>query len=262
MAKELQPDAPAAAKVRAESISAEHPETSAGRPGSRGKAIAAWAAGLAVVSAAAYAGLVRPWHRKWGSTREETEQPLPGDELVRQPKASATHAITIHASPAEIWPWLVQMGQGRGGFYSYERLVNLFGSRIRNAGEILPELQTLKVGDEVMVHPRMAPLAVAILTPERTLVLHLDTRTGPRLLGMKSGDYENLVWGFHLEPIEGGGTRLIERFRSDHNPSALNSLTSRLVLEPASFLMERKMLQGIKERAEGAKLAQQVPRVQ
>jgi hypothetical protein len=261
MAKQDQPNVPAA-ESKTEPSPARAPEQATERSGSRGKTIAAWAAGLAVVSAAAYAGLVRPWHRQWGSTREEAEKPLPGDELVPQPKVSATHAITIHASPAEIWPWLVQMGQGRGGFYSYERLVNLFGSRIRNAGEILPELQALKVGDEVMVHPRMAPLAVAILTPERTLVLHLDTRTGPRLLGMKSGDYENLVWGFHLEPAEGGSTRLVERFRSDHNPSALNSLTSRLVLEPASFLMERKMLQGIKERAEGAKLAQPAARLQ
>src|SRR5689334_12701788 len=84
----------------------------------------------AVVGAAAlasYALLVRPWHLRWGATEEETNARLPGDEIVTWPKHEATHAITIHAPAREVWPWLVQVGQTRGGFYSYTRLENLVG---------------------------------------------------------------------------------------------------------------------------------------
>jgi hypothetical protein len=85
-------------------------------------------AGLATAAvAASYAFLIRPWHLHWGATDEEVKEPLPGDEVVSHPRLEATHAITIDAPASDIWPWLVQMGQNRGGFYSYTWLENLVG---------------------------------------------------------------------------------------------------------------------------------------
>src|SRR5262245_2575048 len=115
---------------------------------------------LAVVT---YVVLVRPWHMSWGTTKEERRGSLPGDDLVPQPISQATHAITICAPAAEVWPWLVQMGQGRGGFYSYDWLENLFGCNIQNAGQIIPQWQDLKVGAGVRLHPKSPPLSVALL---------------------------------------------------------------------------------------------------
>ena len=86
---------------------------------------------------AAYVFLIRPWHLKWGATEEELKMPLPGDELVKHPKLNATHAITINAPVAEVWPWLVQVGQKRGGFYSYTWLENLVGCEMSNADQIV-----------------------------------------------------------------------------------------------------------------------------
>jgi hypothetical protein len=197
-----------------------------------------------------YSHYIRPWHLKWGATPVEVRATLPGDDLVPNPKLSATHAITIRASAEQVWPWLVQMGQGRAGFYSYDWLENLFGCNIHNADRILPQFQTLKLGDGVRLHPKMPRIPVAIVEPNRALVLHADTRVGRVLPGMRPGDYLNVLWGFYLQPIDGHSTRLIERFRSDYNPSVFNRLVNSGIMEPVSFVMERKMLLGIKERAE------------
>ncbi len=196
----------------------------------------------------------RPWHLRWGATDAEVNRRLPGDELVANPKWGATHAITIRASAEEVWSWLVQMGQGRGGFYSYDWLENLFGLDIHNADRIIQEFQHLKVGDTVRLFPGGGP-TVAVLEPGRALVLFglIDPATG---CSFKPTDklpdnYFATGWGFYLDPIDARTTRLIERFQIDWNPpSFLNTLGNRVILEPASFVMERKMLLGIKQRAE------------
>src|SRR5215831_18016805 len=96
--------------------------------------------GLTVVAVAvAYVFLVKPWHTRWGANDAEVTGSLPGDDLVSKPKILATHAITIQGSAAEVWPWLVQIGQGRAGFYSYEWIENLMGLNVTNADRILPE---------------------------------------------------------------------------------------------------------------------------
>ena len=102
-------------------------------------------AGMAIGSAAiaAYVRRVRPWLMHWGSRGAEVRLALPGDELVPHPKLSATHAVSIHAPASEVWAWLVQMGQGRGGFYSYDCIENWMGLDIHNADRILPEFQNL-----------------------------------------------------------------------------------------------------------------------
>ena len=160
---------------------------------------------------------------------------LPGDELVEHPKLNATHAITINAPIESVWPWLVQVGQKRGGFYSYTWLENLVGCDMHNADQIVPGWQDLKVGDDVWLHPKAPPLKVQLIEPGRAIVLEKS-------------------WGFFLEPVAENQTRLIIRGRGEFKPNLknpiLNLLLWRGIFEPAHFVMERKMLLGIKQRAE------------
>ena len=120
--------------------------------------------------------LVRPWHLNWSVTEEEAHRPLPYDHLVPRPIAQITHAISINAPTEEVWKWLVQLGQGRGGLYSYDWLENLADLEMHSTEEIVPELQGLEVGDLVRLAPeRMgaeAGLRVAAMEPGRALVLH------------------------------------------------------------------------------------------
>jgi hypothetical protein len=186
----------------------------------------------------AYAFVLRPWHLRWGATAAELAQPLPGDELCPEPQLNATHALTIHAPVRLVWPWIAQLGQTRGGFYSYTWLENLVGCRMRNADRIVPEWQQINVGDEVWLHPKAPPLKVVAVEPERHLVI-------------------GNTWGFYLFPRDAQTTRLIVRGRGkfdmpDLKYPALNFLYWRGIFEPAHFIMERRMLLGIKERAEAA----------
>lgn len=196
-----------------------------------------WIGVLGIAAAAGvYALAVRPWHLRWGATEEEVRMPFPGeDPAAPPPPVSATHAVTIQAPAAEVWAWLVQIGQDRGGFYSYSWLENLAGCRLRNADRIVPEWQALHVGDGVRLHPRVPPLPVTYLEPERALVL--------------AGG-----WGFVLKEMGPGTTRLIARAWGDAIPHLRNALLHFLYwrgfYEPAHFLMERKMLLGIRSRAE------------
>lgn len=202
-------------------------------------------------AAAAYAFLTRPWHLRWGATVKEVKQTLPGDELIPAARLNATHAVTIFAPAEHIWPWLVQIGQGRGGFYSYDWLENLLGLNIHSAEEVLPEHQGLQVGDLVHLAPDGFGIPVRLLEVNKWLVLHGDTRVDKAAQGMSLGDgYFAATWGWYLQPYERCCTRLVERFRCDWSPSLANQLLMRVVMEPASFIMERKMLLGIKERVE------------
>jgi hypothetical protein len=200
-------------------------------------------------TATLYVFVIRPWHLRWGATADEVRRSLPGDDLVPRPKLNATHAITIRAPVDWVWPWLAQIGQGRGGFYSYDWIENLIGLGIHTADRIIPEFQNVKVGDAIPLAPNFG-FPVAIVEPNRTLVLHGDTRVGDSPVPMKPGDFLNATWGWFLEPIDDRTTRLIERWRADWNPSRWNTLFYRAFLEPGAFLMERKMLLGIQQRAE------------
>ncbi len=170
---------------------------------------------------------------------------MPGDELVPHPKSTATHAITINAPVAEVWSWLVQIGQDKGGFYSYSWLENLVGCHMRNADHVLPEYQRLQVGDGVLLHPKVPPLPVHICEPYRTIVL------GSNL--SQPG-----TWGFYLKKLDENKTRLIVRGREEWRPSLLYWLYNRVIFEPAHFIMERKMMLGIKQRAERERAPQQL----
>ena len=147
----------------------------------------------------------------------------------------ATRAITIDAPPAAIWPWLVQMGSGRGGVYTYDWIENLFGLDMHSTRRILPQYQDVKAGDEFPLGPGRPAMRVAVLDPERTFTLRFADG--------------NWVWIFALF-AEDGHTRLISRNRIAAAGAWPARLFGMLVMEPGSLIMERKMLLGIKERAE------------
>ncbi len=180
---------------------------------------------------------IRRWLASWGTTEEDLLREMAGDELIPNPTHSATHAITVDATPDRIWPWLVQMGYQRGGLYSYDWLDQLFGFLDGPSAErILPEFQHLAVGDTILLGPR-ENLTVAVMEPERALALSYS-----------SHDME-WVWLFGLYPLEGGRTRLVSRGRERY-PNRLLFRLGMLVMEPAAFIMTRRMLLGLKARAE------------
>ena len=207
------------------------------------------AASLAAVSAA-YLGVVRPWLRTWGASSDEVDGVLPGDDLVRD-RYRTTHAVTIGRPSGEVWPWLVQMGYGRGGWYSYDRLERAMGAgdfaEGGSARRVVPQLQLLAVGDTVGLSPA-GGLSVVGLDPPRSLVLHyrMDLVTAsPASKGSRV--ILDWTWAFVLEPVE-DGCRLVVRVRADPWPSWCALLMP--LLEPVHFGMERKMLRTIKQRAE------------
>ena len=208
---------------------------------------------------------LRHWRTRWGATDDEVNRSWPGDDLVPHPKWQWTHAVTIRAPAPQVWPWVVQIGQGRGGFYSYELLENLVGCDIHNSERIVPDLQRLQVGDSIKLHPEMPGMPVAIVEPPQALVLHArgDPRGGEPVgaAGSVPGNVPNLIWSFLLYEPEPGVTRLIGRGRSAYGPGLGNALRSGpALLEPIWFVMERKMLLGIKERAERmARATESVP---
>ncbi len=192
---------------------------------------------------AAYVLLARPRHLRWGATDQEFRGTLPGDDLLANPDLTATRAITVRAATDDVWPWLAQLGQGRGGFYSYDFLENLVGCNIHSADVIVPEWQALKVGDQVKLHPD-GPLEVAILEPGRELVLR-----GGVPMGDTPPPYD-FTWAFVLQELPDGATRLLSRERY-----AYTKWWTPLLVEPVeavSFVMSRKMLRGIRDRAESA----------
>ena len=211
-------------------------------------------AALAAASAgAAYVLAVRPRLLRWGATTQEAAGPLAGDEIVPAPRMQSTRAITIAAPVAEVWPWLVQMGAGRGGFYSYDWLERGAGLGIRSADRILPELQRLKVGDVVPLSPD-GGLPVRLIQSGAALGLggSIDLRTGRMSpAGVRpTGRRLDVGWTFVLRPAGPQATRLLSRTRYDFSPLA-EGLALRALLEPVQFLMERRMLLGIRSRAEG-----------
>jgi len=211
-------------------------------------AAASGAAALATLSMAA-----RPWYLRWGATDEEIDRVWPGDELSPDPVSEATRGIIIHAPAAEIWPWLVQIGQDRGGFYSYTWLENLFGAKMRNADRILDERQTRQVGDVVWMTPKerfggKGCALVARLDPGRAMVV---VTPEDYAAVEKAGVAPHGTWALILDPIDDRTTRLIVRSRSGPKEGPFRFL----IFDPAHFIMERKMMLGIRLRAEAAAAA-------
>ena len=183
------------------------------------------------------------WCRTWGATAKEVQRTMLGDAQVTLPSYQTTLGVTIDAAPAAIWPWLMQMGYRRGGLYSYDWLDRLFGYLDAPSAErILPEWQLLAVGDVIPIG-RGGGFPVKAIEPFRSLVLGGYTR-----------DVE-WSWELELTPIGAAGTRLVSRNRVWTRPT-LRSRVTMLLIEPAAFLMTRKMLLGIKRRAESLPIVQ------
>lgn len=198
----------------------------------------------AAAGAAAYLTMLWPWMSRWGATPEECQKPLPGDEMVPQATIQTTKGITIKAGPEAIYPWLLQLGVDRGGMYSYDWLENLFGLKVRSVNQIVPEYQNVQVGDfwrftpkEFKLNPGPG-LYVRELQPNRAVLLSF---------GMENKVEEAVfdTWQFVLEPQNDSTTRLLLRSRMNIQPELLIKLTYFI-----QFIMERKMLLEIRERAE------------
>jgi hypothetical protein len=206
------------------------------------------AAGTAVIGgAAAYLLVVRPWQLRWGATDEERDATLPGDDLIPNPDLTATRVITVHAPAEQVWPWIAQLGQGRGGFYSYDLLENLVGCHIHSADRIVPEWQDVKVGDQVKLHPEVG-LEVAVVEPGRALVLG-----GGVPMGAVPPPYDT-TWAFVLRERPEGTTRLLVRERYGYMKR-----WAPFLVEPVAavaFVMSQRMLRGIRDRAERGGLNQ------
>ena len=204
------------------------------RTRSAARGLGVFGIGAALSGLGTYPLFLRRRCLNWGARPDEVARRLPGDELFPDAGIVATRAITIDAPPAAIWPWLVQMGSGRGGVYTYDWIENLFGLDMHSTNRILPQYQDVKVGDEFPLGPGLPAMRVAVLDPERTFTLRFADG--------------NWVWIFALS-AEDGQTRLISRNRiaAAAWPARLFGM---LVMEPGSLIMERKMLLGIKERAE------------
>jgi hypothetical protein len=206
---------------------------------------------VAVETAAivAYARLIRPWFLRWGASAQEIERVLPGDEQVPAPRTGYTRAITINAPIDQVWQWVVQIGQNRGGLYMEEWLENVFGGGAPNAERILPQFQHVAVGEYVLLYPNGPGYAVAQVEPPRSLVLrtiHLDTG---EFTTSAARDGAHGTLAFLLEPHMENKTRLIVRMRLDYEPTPLYK-TLWGIEEPVTFVMERQLLRGLKERAE------------
>jgi hypothetical protein len=220
-----------------------------------------------IASSAVYFLVVRPKVKGWGVDPVEADLPLPGDDLVPEPSAIETRGITIEAPPAAIWPWLVQMGYERAGWYSYDALDNKNAS----ADRILPEFQHLVPGEIMPTHPG-GGFRIEVVEPEKALVLYIDTelvqgqartaeaegKTELPTAGLKATGALGRTafpdfaasWAFYLRPTDDGKTRLVERFRAQTPGNGPASVVLGEIMGTGIVLMTRKQMLGIKERVE------------
>jgi hypothetical protein len=204
---------------------------------SRFRSMAIGAGVATAVALPAYYVLVRPWHTRWGATDEEVERAMPGDDLVQGPRDVSTRAITIRAAPADLWPWLVQMGYQRGGMYSYDWIDQLMGILDQpSAREVLPEFQHLEVGDVIPMGSGPS-WPVEAIEPYRSLVLDIRDQ------GV------HISWSIGLYELDEAHTRLVIRIRVCLAP-LMRLISFFPISDFGQFLMARGMLLGLKERAE------------
>jgi hypothetical protein len=189
-----------------------------------------------------YQPVIQPWHTRWGATNAEVKMVLPGDDIVTGEVSQTTRSITVHTTTAQIWPWLLQLGQGRGGMYSYDFLENLAGCDIHTLNAIDPTLQNLQLGDTILLGPQegLPYYRVVLLEPQKALVLQSINRTNGA-----AGE----TWGFYLIEQSGNLTRLVVRHRTPPSLDRTEQVVNR-IFEPIGFFMEHRMLYGIRDHAE------------
>ncbi len=215
-------------------------------------------ASFAATMAGVYADPVRRVMMRWGATDDEIRATLPGDTSIACPRYVTDKAITIAATPAEVFPWLTQLGIGRGGFYSYDRLENLMGLGVHTVDVILPPDRHLAIGDILPNSARQTDQGVWVetLEPDHAIVLRGTLMPGVPMgptttLDVAAPWWGDWTWAFVVEPTGSASSRLHIRLRMDYRGPWM-TIVRYLGLEPSQFVMERKMLMGIRDRAERA----------
>lgn len=189
---------------------------------------------------------IRNRRQRWGTLGTEPSDPLPGDELVPEPRWSYTLGVSIDAPPEAVWPWIAQVGQGRGGFYTYQTLENMAGCEIVNTTEVLTDHQHPEVGDRIKLFDGDPGLRIEMVDAPHALVL----------LGSPGNMKDEKIWGmstwqFVIKPTDSGGSRMLTRGRYDHSSDWKSRLMfGRFPLEVIGFVMSRKMMIEIKRLAE------------
>ena len=199
------------------------------------------------MGAAIITPFLRARRNHWGLGPAGAERVMPGDDRVRSPAWSWTHAIEVAAPAADVWPWVAQIGADRAGFYSYAALENMVGCGVRNAERIHPEWQD-REGTELVLHPRAPALPIVEVEPGHHLVAHGAPDPRAREDGRS---WTAASWLLMVEPLGASRCRVVSRYRSAHS----GDLRTRLgfgpaLLEPIGFAMDRRMLTGIRDRAE------------
>ena len=206
------------------------------------------ALGVAILVGGLYGFAVRPWMLRWGSTAEERTRPLPGDDLSADARYVTTRAVTIKAPAEAVWPWLIQMGQDRAGFYTHNWVERLLRSGIPDMTKVHPEWQHLEVGDLMRTNHDIGgkPMGwpVVAVDPGRSLVVSSKS--------MPAGTY-----AFVLDPLDGATTRLIVRDRAHWKRSEWPFAA--LVFEPLHAYMETGLISGVRQRAEARSMARGLP---
>jgi hypothetical protein len=196
-----------------------------------------------------FLAVVRPWYLRWGATTVETARALPGDDIVGPDAGQETRAITIGAPIDVVWPWLAQLGQDRGGFYSFDVLENLVGCQMPTIDVLRPDHQNWSVGDRLWMYPPNRADGVGFATL-RAYVPGRAMGFGTHMTGTSMDAPDNGSWSFVLEPLGPATTRLLVRGRGTSARSLLASGFDRSIFEPVHFAMERRMMIGLKEIAE------------
>jgi hypothetical protein len=199
-------------------------------------------AGVLLLAVVFYVAAAQPRVARWGSTARERQATWPGDSLTPHPGYVWTNAITIRRPANRVWPWLMQWGQGRGGLYSYDWLENAVGCDVQSSDRIMPKHQRpIHTGDQVVRMCRYAPHnPVALVIPGRAVVLGDPSDSTSDLRRGRS----RATWAFILAPIDRGRTRLIVRSRGSGMMGRLQG--------PLQFVMQRRTMRGIEQRAEGS----------
>ncbi|WP_297792809.1 hypothetical protein [uncultured Eudoraea sp.] len=196
---------------------------------------------------------LKPLRDRWGLSRKEAGLSFPGDHFVPHPRSEFVHAIEINAPARYVWPWIAQIGQGRGGFYSYEALENITGLQIYNSDKVLPEFQQPELGDLIPFGPKDA-CPIVLLENGKAMAIEnwydLNKNSVYNQALESPINYLHLSWLWMVEPLGEHRSRFVSRNRLDFRPSIKNRMIFGLLGEPVVFAMDRKMCYGIKRRAE------------
>ena len=191
------------------------------------------------------APLARPWHLRWGATADEVYSAMPGDDVVPRAQFIATRAVTVDAPPDRVWPWIVQLGYRRAGFYTYDLIDN---ASQRSADRILEEYQHPAAGDLMPMFKELHGLAIAYTVT--------DFETNSWMVWVhrpQATEEPDSTWTWRLTPLPNGGTRLVTRMKQDYRwETPRLAFFNFFLMELGDFAMERRMLMGIKRRAEAA----------